>query len=175
MMDDVLIRDAHLDDLPVLQTIEVIAGRLFIDVAMPEIAGDEPLPLPQLERYQQSGLAWVAADTKDHPIAYLVAEEVDGNLHIEQVSVHPNHARQGIGRRLIERTAQEARARKLPALTLTTFRDVPWNAAYYHRCGFEIIDPSDQSPGLRRIRKHEAEQGLDRWPRVCMRKVLRSD
>jgi len=139
---------------------------------MSDIAADEPLSIGVLERYQQAGLAWVAVDPDDHPIAYLIAESVDGSLHVEQVSVHPDYARRGIGRSLLEAAARHARAAGLFALTLTTFEHVPWNAPYYRRLGFRVLDESEWTPGLRAIREREATHGLDRWSRVCMRKDL---
>jgi ribosomal protein S18 acetylase RimI-like enzyme len=102
--------------------------------------------------------------------SHLIAERVDGNLHVEQVSVHPHSARRGIGRSLLDHLASEAVSEGAPALTLTTFTEVPWNAPYYARLGFEFLDDSKLSPGLRRIRRREAEHGLDRWPRACMRR-----
>ncbi|WP_405495719.1 GNAT family N-acetyltransferase [Streptomyces sp. NBC_00096] len=106
------------------------------------------------------------------PVGYLIADRVDGNLHIEQVSVHPSSARRRIGRSLLEHLAELAKAEGVPALTLTTFTDVPWNAPYYARCGFRTLDESGLGPGLRDIRDREAVHGLDRWPRVCMRRDL---
>lgn len=159
-----VIRTATSDDLPALRDIERAAGQAFADIGMTEIAADEPLSITTLDAYRRAGHAWVAADPE--PVAYLVAEVVDGLLHIEQVSVHPDHARRGIGRRLID-TADGA---GFPALTLTTFRDVPFNAPYYRRLGFRVLRPEQETPELRRIRRREAEHGLDRWPRVCMRR-----
>jgi hypothetical protein len=57
-------------------------------------------------------------------------------------------------------------------LTLTTFADVPWNAPYYARLGFEITPPNKITPGLREIRQYEAAAGLDAWPRVVMSRTL---
>ncbi len=94
---------------------------------------------------------------------------MDGALHIEQVSVHPEHARRGLGRALIDHLAAHTDA---PALTLTTFADVPWNAPYYERCGFRRLPVGELTPGLREIRRQEAAHGLDRWPRICMRRDL---
>ena len=37
-----------------------------------------------------------------------------------------------------------AMAEARPTLTLTTFRDVPWNAPYYERMGFVVFEPADQ-------------------------------
>lgn len=164
------IRPASAADLPVLQEIEVAAGRCFIDVGMPEVAGDEALPLAELDRHRRSGLAWVAVDGDDRPLAYLVAEVLDGALHVEQVSVHPSHARRRLGRALLDHAAGEAAARGFERLTLTTFEDVPWNAPYYRRCGFVVLDEPEWGPGLRAVREREAAHGLDRWPRVAMAK-----
>ena len=151
-----------------VRDIERAAGQSFRDAGMPEVADDEPLALDELRGYQRAGRAWVAVDGNDRPVAYLIADFVDGNVHIEQVSVHPDSARQGVGRALIERVVRWAAARGAPGLTLTTFALVPWNAPYYARFGFRPLDDTDLKAGLRAIRQREAEHGLDRWPRVCM-------
>jgi GNAT superfamily N-acetyltransferase len=103
-------------------------------------------------------------------VGYLIGEPVDGALHVEQVSVHPGFSRRGVGRTLLAYAADRARDEGLTALTLTTFTEVPWNAPYYTRLGFRVLDEAELTPGLRRIRAHEAELGLDAWPRVCMRR-----
>jgi len=166
------IRAAGIDELPLLQDIERAAGQCFHGIGMPEIATDDPLPLDELARYQRAGLAWVAADGTDRPVAYLIADPVDGNLHVEQVSVHPDSARRRVGRSLLDHLAARAMTEGKPALTLTTFTHVPWNAPYYARCGFQPLDDNVLTPGLREIRRREAAHGLDRWPRVCMRRTL---
>jgi GNAT superfamily N-acetyltransferase len=169
------IRAVRPDELALLQDIERAAGQCFRDLGMPEIADDEPLPLAVLDRHRQAGLAWVAVDGTDLPVAYLIADRVDGNLHVEQVSVHPDSARRGVGRSLLDHLAEHAGSEGAPALTLTTFTEVPWNAPYYARCGFQPLDAGELTPGLRRIREREAAHGLDRWPRVCMRRAVGQD
>jgi GNAT superfamily N-acetyltransferase len=160
-----VIRDASLTDLPVLREIERAAGAPFRDLGMAAIADDEPPTIDELTAYQQAGRAWVYGDPA---VAYVLAEEVDGYGHIEQVSVHPRHSRLGIGRRLVDHVGAWAAARGLAGLTLTTFAEVPWNAPYYERIGFVVV--TDLTPGLRAIRATEAARGLDRWPRVAMRR-----
>jgi len=167
------IRMADAAELELLRDIERAAGRSFRDIGMPEIADDEPLSSEMLSVYQRAGQAWVAVDRADRPVAYLITDRVDGNVHVEQVSVHPDHARRGVGRSLLEHAARRAAAEGVPALTLTTFTEVPWNAPYYLRCGFQVLDESRWTPGLHAIRRREAAHGLDRWPRVCMRQALR--
>ncbi|MFJ3616681.1 GNAT family N-acetyltransferase [Streptomyces iakyrus] len=166
------IRPATPAELPVLQDIERAAGAPFQGLGMPEIADDEPPALDVLEHYRRAGRCWVAAGPEGRPVAYLLAEPVDGALHIEQVSVHPRAARRGVGRALLAHAADRAREEGLTSLTLTTFTDVPWNAPYYERLGFRPLPEEDLTPGLRAIRATEAAHGLDRWPRVCMRAPL---
>jgi GNAT superfamily N-acetyltransferase len=160
-----VIREASLTDLPVLRDIERAAGTPFRDVGMAAIADDEPPTIDELTAYQRAGRAWVWGDP---PVAYVLADEVDGYAHIEQVSVHPGHSRRGIGRALVDHVGAWAAARGLAGLTLTTFADVPWNAPYYARLGFVVV--TDLTPGLRAIRDHEVTRGLDSWPRVAMRR-----
>jgi ribosomal protein S18 acetylase RimI-like enzyme len=166
------IRAASAAELPALQDIERAAGLAFRSVGMPEIADDDPPALDELTGYQQAGRAWVTVGQNGRLVAYLLADLVDGTMHIEQVSVHPDCARRGVGRSLLEHAAGRASAAGQPALTLTTFSEVPWNAPYYERCGFRQLTGSELTPGLREIRRREAAHGLDRWPRVCMRRDL---
>ncbi|MFG2771062.1 GNAT family N-acetyltransferase [Streptomyces sp. NPDC048350] len=168
------IRAAAPAELPLLQDIERAAGEPFRSLGMAVIADDEPLPLDVLDAYRRAGRAWVAADEADCPVAYLLADTVDGAAHIEQVSVHPAAARRGVGRALIDHLATEAAAQGLTALTLTTFTEVPWNAPYYARLGFRPLADSDPqlTAGLRAIQRAEAAHGLATWPRVCMRREL---
>lgn len=164
------IRAARPSDLPVMRDIERAAGRWFGDIGMPEIAADEPLSLPELASYQRDHRAWVAADDAGVPAAYLIADIVDGNMHVEQVSVHPRAARRRVGRALLEHAAARAAAGGIRALTLTTFAEVPWNAPYYARLGFRVLGDGELSPGMRAIRDREVAHGLHRWPRVFMRR-----
>ncbi|ATL71770.1 GNAT family N-acetyltransferase [Nocardia terpenica] len=139
---------------------------------MSSVAEDEPPSIEQLRAFADDGRAWVIADATDTPIAYLILDLVDGNAHIDQVSVHPDHAGRRLGRDLVEYAAEWAVARGIPALTLTTFTEVPWNGPYYERLGFHRLAVERETPGLRAVRAAEAAHGLDTWPRACMRRDL---
>jgi GNAT superfamily N-acetyltransferase len=164
--DLVTIRAARVDELERLRAIEKAAGALFRTVGMDAIAEHDPFPLDELEDYRAAGRCWVVADATDTPVAYVLADIVDGNGHVEQLSVHPDHAGQRLGAALIDHVVAWASDRGLPAVTLTTFRDVPWNAPYYLRCGFTVLD--DPGPELRALVAEEATYGLDPTIRVCM-------
>ncbi|MDP1554166.1 MAG: GNAT family N-acetyltransferase, partial [Hyphomonas sp.] len=55
------------------------------------------------------------------------------------VSVHPEHGRRGLGAALIRRVFQDAADRGLKTVTLSTFRDLPWNAPFYRTLGFREL------------------------------------
>jgi GNAT superfamily N-acetyltransferase len=167
-----VIRTARTDDLGSLRGIERSAGEAFRCIGMAAVADDEPASIEGLAVYQQESRAWVATDEDDRPVAYILARIVDSNAHIEQVSVHPNHARQGIGADLIQTVAAWAEQQGLAAITLSSFWEVPWNGPYYQRLGFERVPERELTEGLRRIRDHEAARGLAQWPRVIMRRPL---
>jgi GNAT superfamily N-acetyltransferase len=167
------IRAARADDLPVLVEIERAASETFRTLGMHLVADDDPGTVDELAPYAADGRAFVSAAPDDQPIAYLLLDVVDGAAHIEQVSVHPLHARRGLGRELIEHAASWAVARRLHALTLTTYVCVPWNGPYYERLGFSYLGPDVETPGLRALRERERASGLDAWPRACMSRSLR--
>jgi GNAT superfamily N-acetyltransferase len=166
------IRLPRRDELETLRSIERDAGRAFAAIGMAEIAADEPPSLIELESFRANRRAWVAVDTQDRPIAYLLSSVVDGCAHIDQVSVASAHARRGLGAALIEHLAAIARAEGRSALTLTAFRDVPWNAPYYGRLGFVVVEPSHQGPELAAIVRRESATIPSDAHRVAMRRPV---
>jgi GNAT superfamily N-acetyltransferase len=168
-----VIRGAQAEDLPLLPKVEVAAGAVFRDLGMHAVANSTPPTLGELQTWQEADGLLVSVDGDDLPVAYLKIGPIDDYGHIEQVSVHPSHARRGIGRRLIDAADGWAEQRDLAGLTLTTFTEVPWNGPYYQRLGFRVLADEEMTDGLRRIRADEAACGLDRWPRVAMLRPLR--
>jgi len=168
----VTIRPARSDDLSVLVEIERAAGDLFRQLDPDLLADHDPGSVEELLPYANDCRAFVSIDAHDRPVGYLLIDLVDGAAHIEQVSVHPDHARKGLGRALIEHAASWASARALHSLTLTTYLDVPWNAPYYERLGFRSLPAGEETAGLRAIRERERALGLEVWPRTSMRRFL---
>jgi GNAT superfamily N-acetyltransferase len=105
------------------------------------------------------------------PVGFVLVGEVDGLAHVEELGVIPKWMGQGLGSRLLERAVEWARAKGYPAITLTTFADVPWNAPFYAARGF--VEVADPSPGLVAVREHERALGLDDvGRRIVMRREL---
>lgn len=91
--------------------------------------------------------------------------------HLEQLSVLPEHGRRGVGSGLVAAAAEEARWDGHDRLSLSTYRDRPWNAPFYARLGFEVVEPTG---ALAEVRQHERAQGLDEaGERVVMELALR--
>lgn len=67
---------------------------------------------------------------------------------------------QGVGRRLLRQVIDAARQMGGRELTLTTFAEVPWNAPFYARIGFEVVDEGLLDARLRGILAKELAHGL---------------
>ena len=162
------IRPARPEDAPRLPEIERLAGRLFAGVVA-GVDGDAPGDVDGFRRAQRRGHLWVAAGADDVPVAFALFEALGDTFHLEEVDVHPDHARQGLGARVIEAGVVFARKAGYADVTLATYREVPWNAPYYAQLGFEELPPEAWSPVLRNRVAEEARRGLDPALRVVMR------
>ena len=156
-------------ELRALPEIERAAGRLFLLTKHPLVAAHGTLALEFLREQQRAGLVWVAAGEGGQPIGFAVARELAGSAHLQELSVHPDHGRRGIGTRLAREVCEWARGAGHDLVTLSTFRDVPWNAPFYARLGFEVIGEEELGEELAGIRAGEAAAGLPVEDRVFMR------
>lgn len=170
------IRGATTDDIVAMQTVAVAANRRFRghdDPRISERADDLPYATDALTRAIGEGRVWVAlgdgADS-DHVIGFSVGWTFNGEAHLDEVAVHPEHGRRGVGRALIDAVIEWALDRGLPSITLTTYRDVPWNRPYYERLGFTVVEPLSEP--LQRLIDHQAQWGLIPELRVVMRRTL---
>jgi ribosomal protein S18 acetylase RimI-like enzyme len=116
-------------------------------------------------------LVWVAVDA-DRLVGFAVCEVFDDALHLWELAVRHEAQGRGAGRALVATAIAEARARRLPGVTLTTFRDIPWNAPFYARSGFRELAAEELNPRLTEVRAREAEHGLDISQRCAMRLEL---
>jgi GNAT superfamily N-acetyltransferase len=168
----VAVRAPLRDELPLLQAIGAAAGQRFAEVGLASVAEDPPHELSALERWRSAGRAWVTTDRDGHPVGFAVVDLVDGTAHLEEISVLPAENGRGHGSALLRAVEAWARGRGYPAVTLTTFRDVPFNRPYYERRGYRVLAEEEWTPGLVARRAEEAEAGLDPEVRVVMAKPL---
>ena len=165
------IRPARTDDLEEIRRIEMRAGQLFADIGMQDIADHPPPAIDELQRYVDDGRAWVA-EVDGQVAGFALADIIDGHGHLEQLSIDPSSARRRIGRDLIDEVEQWAAQQGYAELTLTTFKDVPWNGPYYTRLGFEAVTQANLTPALLDLLAVEAEHGLDPAQRVVMSRAV---
>lgn len=114
----------------------------------------------------------MAVDAGERPVGFLAAERVAPELHIWELSVREEWQGGDIGRRLIAKACAAAEMIDLTAVTLTTFRDVPWNAPFYAKVGFAILEGDEIGDRLKKILTYETEIGLPGERRCAMRRVI---
>ena len=162
------LRLARPQDAEKMPEIEAAAGELFADVeGLAGLAGSHTVPLDRLRRYIRKGHCLVTHVGEDMA-GFLVNEPFRRELHIWEMDVHPKFQQRGIGAGMLRACMVDARNSGFGALTLTTFRDVPWNAPFYARLGFEEVTALDAHPRLAGELAVEADQGLPAERRCAM-------
>ena len=167
------VRLTRKEDVPLLPAIEHSAGQVFR--AFPSlawIADDTVQTAGEHLQFVQSGTSWVAVDIHDRPLGFLTGQVFDQEFHICQVAVHRAQQGHGYGRALIESAIAWAKAQELAAITLTTFREVPWNAPFYTSLGFETLEQAQLCARLLETLRREVEHGLPEAQRCAMRLKL---
>nr|WP_231713191.1 GNAT family N-acetyltransferase [Arthrobacter sp. zg-Y769] len=87
---------------------------------MTSVAGLPVLPPPATAAELAASLHILVAG--DPPVGFARLEEVDGQAHLEQLSVHPDVAGAGLGRALVQAALDWAREQGYASMTLCTFR-----------------------------------------------------
>ena len=166
MKPDTPIRQADPEDLAFLPALEAASDTL-LDSVLPAGSGQLP-PAATVPELAAARHILVAGRP---PAGFARLEEIDGQAHLEQLSVHPDAARAGLGRALVQAALAWAQEQGYAAMTLSTFADVPFNAPFYAGCGFEVVGKPEG--GLAGLRRHEIALGLDvLGKRVAMRARL---
>jgi GNAT superfamily N-acetyltransferase len=99
---------------------------------------------------------------------FIVAEPFSRELHIWEMDVAPPFQQRGIGAGLVRAAQIDARNTGFKALTLTTFRDIAWNAPFYARLGFDEVTALDAHPRLAGELANEVDDGLPADRRCAM-------
>lgn len=155
-------------DVPALAAIERAAARLLEGHA-PAAVLDEVTDAATLRRAAEEGRLWIAR-VDGVPVGFaLVAMLAPDMPHLEEVGVHPEHGRRGIGAALVRAACAWVARAGHRELTLTTFRAVPWNMPFYAKLGFVDVTGEPRRPELGAVVDDEAARGLDPASRVVMR------
>jgi len=172
MSADYSIRPATRADINEMIEVEAQAGELFRTVGYDYCADGPNRDIEEHERIIANGVTFVIETGAGKLVGFAMFEPMDGAVHLTEIDVIPDYQRQGLARRLIDTGTGWARDRGVKEMTLTTYRDVSWNAPYYTKLGFEIFEPEPARSGLLKTIKQEADWGFAFAPRVAMRKPL---
>jgi len=166
------IRLARPDDVDALPEIERKAGLMYRsfpgDLGIPEELYEQPNSVETFAAAQRAGRLWVAVTSRGSAVGFALVVEIDRYAHLEELDVLPSHGRQGIGSSLVDVVCGWARERGYPAVTLRTFRDVPWNAPFYQRHGFSVVESGTLSTEHVGLEAMERQRGLRTDIRVTM-------
>lgn len=159
---------ARPEHLPLLAAVELSAATLFREFEPAQSVLGEHMPFEVLQGAQREHRLWVAL-AEEGPVGFaLVSMIAVGQPHLLEMDVHPQHGRRGVGSALLRAVCEWTSASGHRQITLTTFRDVPWNMPFYSRFGFVEVPYEQQSAELRSIVEGERERGLDSALRVVM-------
>jgi len=162
----VISRDARLGEITEIRALERASAQRFVGV-MDALAADEPTSAEVLAARIEAGGLIVAVEGET-VAGFVMFRPVETNAYVEQLDVLPAFAGQRIGARLLDAVAERAKTSGLAGLSLSTFREVPWNAPYYRRLGFAEVADAALTPGMLAIRVEHLARGLDEAARVFM-------
>lgn len=166
--------EEHGELLAPLAGTEAAADAAFEPFFGPRPFGEDAPPRG-VERVRQDGFVLVAVmpsgATGATVLGFAHVLTVDAEAHLEQLAVLPEHHGRGTGRALLEASASRAAEQGYPRLTLRTFSEVPFNAPWYARRGFAVVEAD--TAFLRGLIRTEDELGLTTLgPRVTMARPL---
>jgi GNAT superfamily N-acetyltransferase len=166
------IRLATPEDVTALPEIERLAGLLFKthpdDLGIPEALYEEPNSVETFAAAQAAGRLWVATTASAELVGFALVVELSGYAHLDEIDVLPLHGGQGIGSSLLAAVCAWAKDAGYPAVTLRTFRDIPWNAPFYQSRGFRVVHSAALSSAHGELETLERVRGLRTDRRVTM-------
>lgn len=165
-------RFAALQDAETIRAIEFEASLRFMSVGMAGIADALPMHLALVERKIAAQEIMLALDVEGTCAGFVMFEPQPARIYIQELDVLTSHAGRRIGAALIGQVEQLARSCERMQLTLSTYREVPWNAPYYRRLGFREIAETELDAALIARRDAHIARGLDESKRVFMRRDL---
>ncbi len=168
-----VLRAATASEIEVMRALERRAAQIYRAVGY-DFCADGPIrDAAEHLRTIAMGVTFVAAADDGALAGFAMFEPMDGDAHLVEVDVDPPHQKKGLARRLIAAGEAWALAKGFDGMTLTTYRDVPWNAPYYRRLGYADFTPESARTGLLGTIEKEAAWGFAFAPRIAMRKQLK--
>ena len=167
MTTDPLLRAGIEADIDALLQVERRAAELSLGHGAYDLFAMHSLSPQNLQDGIAHGILHVA-EVGGEAVGFALCGEIDGSAHLFEMDVVPEYGRRGIGGALLESVCDEAAARGFPAMTLTTLRNVPWNAPFYSTRGFAELPQDEWGEQLAGIVARERMLGFPMQLRVVM-------
>lgn len=167
----VAIERARPDQVEALCAIERAAVQLFRGHPAWHAYAQMAIPPELLHAAIARGLVWVGLE-QGEPVGFVWLDDALGDVAagIAEIDVLPSHGRRGIGAALLEYACRWAHRAGYRRVDLGTLADVPWNAPFYARHGFSVVDKHD--PAFAFARDRDRENGFPDALRVFMSRPL---
>jgi ribosomal protein S18 acetylase RimI-like enzyme len=104
----------------------------------------------------------------DRVVGFAAARRVGNEVHLHELSVAIGFQQKKIGATLLSALKIDCKNSGVRAITLHTYRDIPWNAPFYERHGFVIVDDLEVHPRLAAGHAAAVEFGLPASRRCAM-------
>jgi N-acetylglutamate synthase-like GNAT family acetyltransferase len=164
-MARVSIRAASTADFGRLAEVSRAADTLFARVGL-----DLPPDDPAAEFRAADHVLLAEIPSTPAPVGFAALLAMRESAHLASLGVHPDHTRRGLGGALLEAACSWAYEQGYHVVTLTTFRDVPFNAPWYSRRGFIQVPDDALSTELAERHRLESSGVGAAAPRVVMRR-----
>ena len=166
------IRLARPDDAEAYHRIEEDAATLLHEE--PSLAGVPVPPSGAAEHYRRMIAKGncLSATVEDQVVGFAASGRVGRELHLHELSVARAHQGQRIGATLLRALVIDARNCGMRAITLNTYRDIPWNGPFYARQGFVEVENFEGREHLAESLEAAVALGMPRERRCAMIKFL---
>ena len=150
-----------------LHAIDIRATKLLAAHGYPSLL-EEPAPAVEaFGRFAEENETWVALHD-GAPVGCAIAGRIAEFLHLKELAVDPSYGRNGLGSALLAATYAHAVEHNYTGVSLSTFRNVPFNAPFYSARGFAELAQASAPAELRAQFFQEVPHGVDPTSRVLM-------
>ena len=153
-----VIAPASPGDIERLIEVDLAAGQLFAPTGLlSDDALDDHVPEAVMLQAIEVGDLLKTSAPDGTPVGFALVSPRGGTLYLDQISMHPDCGCKGLGTDMMRHVLQLAKQRRLKQVTLSTFRNVPWNGPFYRKLGFREIPRKDMAGWMLDLERIQAE------------------
>lgn len=140
MTSALIVRRSEDSEIPTLMDIQVAAAARFAALGIIATSDGLPETIP-VKAFQQAAARGLllTAQVEERCVGFALCSVERPDLYLDQLSVRPDASRNGVGTSLLDAVSAEASRRGLWGVSLSTFRNVAWNAPFFAKQGFQEI------------------------------------